>query len=130
MVDQSAWKLLSELVHLPHELPQITNPELRDRAAAFGTGLILSAKLTPQDSNVLLLLNDGIGTLLILPGVRPPCVSACGLGVRVVFDASLSSAYGGTSPDFAASPIYNGPDVTQSSSSPIWHWPRTLSRRL
>ena len=75
MVDQSAWKLLSELVHLPHELPQITNPELRDRAAAFGTGLILSAKLTPQESNVLLLLNDSIGTLLFLPAVGSPYVS-------------------------------------------------------
>ncbi|KZT74192.1 hypothetical protein DAEQUDRAFT_807867 [Daedalea quercina L-15889] len=43
---------------------KITNPELRDRAAAFGTGLILSAKLTPQESNVLLLLNDGIEFLI------------------------------------------------------------------
>ncbi|TFY55151.1 hypothetical protein EVJ58_g8424, partial [Rhodofomes roseus] len=43
---------------------KITNPELRDRAAAFGTGLISAAKLVPQESNVLLLLNDGIEFLI------------------------------------------------------------------
>ncbi|KAH9930996.1 uncharacterized protein B0H18DRAFT_992194 [Fomitopsis serialis] len=43
---------------------KITNPELRDRAAAFGAGLIMTAKVVPQESNVLLLLNDGIEFLI------------------------------------------------------------------
>ncbi len=43
---------------------QITNPQLRERAANFGAGLVRVAGLVPQESNVLLLLNDGIGMLL------------------------------------------------------------------
>ncbi|KAF8163006.1 hypothetical protein B0H34DRAFT_650803 [Crassisporium funariophilum] len=37
---------------------KLTNTGLQDRAAAFGTGLIRLARLQPQKSNVLLLLND------------------------------------------------------------------------
>lgn len=40
---------------------KITNPELIGRVTAFGTGLIKLAGLVPEDSNVLLLLNDGLG---------------------------------------------------------------------
>ncbi|PCH38668.1 acetyl-CoA synthetase [Wolfiporia cocos MD-104 SS10] len=43
---------------------RITNPELRERVAAFGTGLIQSTNLAPQESNVLLLLNDSIEFLI------------------------------------------------------------------
>jgi len=37
---------------------KLTNGHLQDRAAAFGTGLIKLARLQPQKSDVLLLLND------------------------------------------------------------------------
>ncbi|KAI0747958.1 acetyl-CoA synthetase-like protein [Daedaleopsis nitida] len=43
---------------------KITNPQLRERAANFGAGLTRAASLVPQDSNVLLLLNDGIELLV------------------------------------------------------------------
>jgi len=37
---------------------KINNPQLQDRVAAFGTGLLRLAGLQAQESNVLLLLND------------------------------------------------------------------------
>ncbi|KAF7970736.1 hypothetical protein HWV62_23128 [Athelia sp. TMB] len=43
---------------------KITNPELKSRIAAFGSGLIKLAGLVPHDSNVLLLLNDGLEFLI------------------------------------------------------------------
>ncbi|OBZ75164.1 Long-chain-fatty-acid--CoA ligase 5 [Grifola frondosa] len=43
---------------------KITNPELRERVSAFGSGIIRLAGLAPQESNVLLLLNDGIEFLI------------------------------------------------------------------
>ncbi|CAL1704252.1 unnamed protein product [Somion occarium] len=43
---------------------KITNPQLRQRVSAFGTGLIRVAGLDPEESNVLLLLNDGIEFLI------------------------------------------------------------------
>ncbi|CDO70739.1 hypothetical protein BN946_scf184798.g54 [Trametes cinnabarina] len=43
---------------------KITNPELRERVANIGAGLMRLAGLAPQESNVLLLLNDGIEFLL------------------------------------------------------------------
>ncbi|KAI9064259.1 acetyl-CoA synthetase-like protein [Trametes sanguinea] len=43
---------------------KITNPELRARVANIGAGLMRLAGLAPQESNVLLLLNDGIEFLL------------------------------------------------------------------
>ena len=46
-----------------HSPKQITNPQLRERVANFGAGLATVAGLVPQESNVLLLLNDGIGML-------------------------------------------------------------------
>lgn len=49
---------------LSPELLQITNPQLRQRVSAFGTGLIRVAGLDPEESNVLLLLNDGIEFLI------------------------------------------------------------------
>lgn len=42
-------------------LPQITNHSFQDRVAAVGTGLLRLAGLKPQESTVLLLLNDCIG---------------------------------------------------------------------
>ncbi|KAA1471333.1 acetyl-CoA synthetase-like protein [Dentipellis sp. KUC8613] len=59
---------LLDLVKPEYDAPRtlwstkITNPQLRERAAAFGTGL-LRAGLT-RDSNVLLLLNDSIEFLI------------------------------------------------------------------
>ena len=44
---------------------KLTNGHLQDRAAAFGTG-ILRIGLQPQKSNVLLLLNDCLGTKVSL----------------------------------------------------------------
>lgn len=41
--------------------PKITNPQLRERMTNFGAGLSRVAGIVPQESNVLLLLNDGIG---------------------------------------------------------------------
>ncbi|KAI0080591.1 acetyl-CoA synthetase-like protein [Panus rudis PR-1116 ss-1] len=43
---------------------KITNPELRQRVSALGTGLVRLANLDREESNVLLLLNDGIEFLL------------------------------------------------------------------
>jgi long-chain acyl-CoA synthetase len=43
---------------------QITNHMLQDRVAAFGTGLLRLAGLRPQQSQVLLALNDSIGAVL------------------------------------------------------------------
>ncbi|EKM55644.1 uncharacterized protein PHACADRAFT_161674 [Phanerochaete carnosa HHB-10118-sp] len=43
---------------------RLTNPELRRRVSAIGTGLLKVASLTPGESNVLLLLNDGLEFLL------------------------------------------------------------------
>jgi hypothetical protein len=40
---------------------QISNPQLQDRVAAFGTGLLRLVGLETGESNVLLLLNDSIG---------------------------------------------------------------------
>ena len=40
---------------------QVTNPELRKRVAAFGTGFVRITGLKPGELNVLLLLNDSIG---------------------------------------------------------------------
>lgn len=50
---------------------QITNPSLQDRVAAFGTGLLRLAGVRAHESNVLLLLNDGIGksTLTLCPSL-------------------------------------------------------------
>ena len=48
--------------HIKHGT-QLTNPEIRRRAAAFGAGLASVAGLTQEDSNVLLLLNDSLGRL-------------------------------------------------------------------
>ncbi|GBE82392.1 acetyl-CoA synthetase-like protein [Sparassis crispa] len=39
---------------------KITNPELRERVSSFANGLVRYAGLVPQESNVLLLLNDSI----------------------------------------------------------------------
>ena len=44
---------------------QITNPQLRERIRNIGAGLTRVAGLVPQESNVLLLLNDSIGTCLM-----------------------------------------------------------------
>jgi len=41
---------------------QITNSQLKDRVAAFSTGLVSVAKLVPKESNVFILLNDCLGT--------------------------------------------------------------------
>ncbi|KAH9854063.1 acetyl-CoA synthetase-like protein [Lenzites betulinus] len=43
---------------------KITNPELRTRVTNVGAGLIHLAGLAPQESNVLLLLNDGLEFLI------------------------------------------------------------------
>lgn len=43
---------------------QITNPQLRQRVAAFGTGLVRVAGLNSEESNVLLLLNDSVEFLI------------------------------------------------------------------
>lgn len=43
---------------------QISNAALQDRIASFGTGILRLAGLQAQESNVLLLLNDCIGTYL------------------------------------------------------------------
>ncbi|KAI0818899.1 hypothetical protein BC629DRAFT_1579348 [Irpex lacteus] len=43
---------------------KITNQELLKRVSAFGTGLVKQAGLVPGDSNVLLLLNDGLEYLI------------------------------------------------------------------
>ncbi|KAF8633752.1 hypothetical protein AX17_004407 [Amanita inopinata Kibby_2008] len=40
---------------------KITNSQLQDRVAAFGTGLVRFAGLRPRESRVLLLLNDSLG---------------------------------------------------------------------
>jgi long-chain acyl-CoA synthetase len=40
---------------------KLSNTHLQDRAAAFATGLLRLARLQPQKSNVLLLLNDCLG---------------------------------------------------------------------
>jgi long-chain acyl-CoA synthetase len=42
---------------------QITNHMLQDRVAAFGTGLLRLVGLRPQQSQVLLALNDSIGDI-------------------------------------------------------------------
>lgn len=58
--------ILHDLVKTDSDAPRtlwhtkITNPSLQDRAAALGTGLLRLAGLQPQESNVLLLLNDCI----------------------------------------------------------------------
>ncbi|KAF9821700.1 hypothetical protein IEO21_00546 [Rhodonia placenta] len=62
--------VLLDLVKPDYDAPRtlwstkITNPELREKVAAFGSGLISTAGLAPQESNVLLLLNDGIEFLI------------------------------------------------------------------
>ncbi|KAJ8521003.1 hypothetical protein ONZ45_g2237 [Pleurotus djamor] len=43
---------------------KINNPRLNERISAFGTGLIRLAGLRPQESNVLLALNDGLEFLI------------------------------------------------------------------
>lgn len=43
---------------------KITNPQLRERMTNFGAGLSRVAGIVPQESNVLLLLNDGIEFLI------------------------------------------------------------------
>ncbi|KAI0340515.1 acetyl-CoA synthetase-like protein [Trametopsis cervina] len=63
-------QLLKDLVRPELDNPRtlwsrkITNPELLKRVSAFGTGLIKVVGLVPQDSNVLLLLNDGLEFLI------------------------------------------------------------------
>lgn len=53
-------KHLSAYTH--HCIAQISNPELKERAAALVTGLATVVGLRPDgESNVLLLLNDGLG---------------------------------------------------------------------
>jgi acyl-CoA synthetase (AMP-forming)/AMP-acid ligase II len=54
------WLLFFCLQQHTHSL-QISNPQLQDRVAAFGTGLLRLAGLEAGESNVLLLLNDSIG---------------------------------------------------------------------
>lgn len=43
---------------------QISNPQLKERISAFGSGLVRFAGLVPHEDNVLLLLNDGLGMLI------------------------------------------------------------------
>ncbi|KAI0933158.1 hypothetical protein AcV5_005970 [Taiwanofungus camphoratus] len=63
-------QVLLDLVKVDSDAPRtlwstkITNLQLRDRASSFGSGLIGLAGLAPQESNVLLLLNDGIEYLI------------------------------------------------------------------
>ncbi|TRM61829.1 hypothetical protein BD626DRAFT_404925 [Schizophyllum amplum] len=62
--------VLSDLVRSDQDTPRtlfntkITNMALQDRVASFGTGLLRLANLVPEDSNVLLLLNDSIEFLI------------------------------------------------------------------
>lgn len=51
---------------------QITNPQLRERVANLGAGLTRAVGLVPQESNVLLLLNDSVGTLYDITDCGPP----------------------------------------------------------
>ncbi|KAI0336359.1 acetyl-CoA synthetase-like protein [Cubamyces sp. BRFM 1775] len=59
-------QLLLDLVNPDADAPRtlwsskITNPELRSRVTNVGAGLMQLAGLSPQESNVLLLLNDGL----------------------------------------------------------------------
>lgn len=63
-------QLLLDLVRPDLDTPRtlwdtkLTNPELRQRISALGTALVKVVGLTPGDSNVLLLLNDGLEFLL------------------------------------------------------------------
>lgn len=43
---------------------QISNNQLKGRISAFGSGIIKTAGLIPHESNVLLLLNDGLGAFV------------------------------------------------------------------
>ncbi|KII89018.1 hypothetical protein PLICRDRAFT_29438 [Plicaturopsis crispa FD-325 SS-3] len=58
--------LLGDFLRPEHDSPRtlwttkITNAALKERVSALGTGLIRAAGLVPHESNVLLLLNDGI----------------------------------------------------------------------
>jgi hypothetical protein len=50
------WSLI-----VPVDTLQATNPQLVERITALGNGLVRFAGLVPNESNVLLLLNDSIG---------------------------------------------------------------------
>ncbi|KAI0693739.1 acetyl-CoA synthetase-like protein [Cytidiella melzeri] len=62
--------LLKDLVRPELDSPRTlwatktTNPALLQRVSAVGTGLVKVAGLVPEDSNVLLLLNDGLEFLI------------------------------------------------------------------
>ncbi|KAL1735144.1 AMP-binding enzyme-domain-containing protein [Schizophyllum commune] len=62
--------VLSDLVRSDQDTPRtlfntkITNMQLQDRVASFGTGLLRLANLVPGESSVLLLLNDSIEFLI------------------------------------------------------------------
>lgn len=58
---RSALLLIEYCVHSLSDTVQITNSQLRDRISAFGTGLVRLAGLHPNESSVLLFLDDGIG---------------------------------------------------------------------
>ncbi|TCD65411.1 hypothetical protein EIP91_002710 [Steccherinum ochraceum] len=63
-------QVLLDLVRPDQDAPRtlwstkITNPQLRQRVANLGAGLLKVAGLEPEESNVLLLLNDGIEFLI------------------------------------------------------------------
>ncbi|KAL0947122.1 hypothetical protein HGRIS_013254 [Hohenbuehelia grisea] len=62
--------LISDFVKPDSDAPRTlwstktTNPRLSERVAAFGTGLVRLAGLQPQESTVLLALNDGLEFLI------------------------------------------------------------------
>ncbi|EIW85235.1 hypothetical protein CONPUDRAFT_135048 [Coniophora puteana RWD-64-598 SS2] len=62
--------LVTDLLKLDSSAPRtlwntkVTNAIVKDRVDAFGTGLIRAAGLVPKESNVLILLNDGLEFLV------------------------------------------------------------------
>lgn len=63
MVNQSASLDFRVLSGLTNVLDKITNTALLARVQATAAGFMRLAKFVPEESNVLLLLNDGLGEL-------------------------------------------------------------------
>jgi hypothetical protein len=52
-------------VRADNEAQQIHNVQLQERALSFGGGLASAVHLVPNESTVLLLLNDSVGTFTL-----------------------------------------------------------------
>ncbi|TFK42886.1 hypothetical protein BDQ12DRAFT_676954 [Crucibulum laeve] len=89
--------ILADLVKQESEAPRtlwstkITNTHLQDRVASLGTGLLRLARLQPNESNVLLLLNDSLEFIVADMALASHCIPSFTLASSNLLSSVLES---------------------------------------